>query len=174
MPCGTFVTIYKSFIRPHLEFADVTFDKPSSANFSNRIEPAQYHVVLAIAGTISGTSKEKLYQELRFETMKERRWFRRLCYFYRILNNRHYNTRKYSKIRQIFCRTKNVSNSFLPQTIREWNKIDTSICQAPSYSVFRKVLLDVIPPTANSTFGTNGASDLKLLTRLRVGFSHLK
>ena len=174
MPCGTLVTIYKSFIRPHLEFADVTFDKPSSANFSNRIEPAQYNVVLAIAGTISGTSKEKLYQELRFETMKERRWFRRLCYFYRILNNRHYNTRKYSKIRQIFCRTKNVSNSFLPQTIREWNKIDTSICQAPSYSVFRKVLLDVIRPTANSTFGTNGVSDLKLLTRLRVGFSHLK
>ena len=90
--------------------------------------------------------------------MKDRRWFRRLCCFYKILNNqtpgylysllvppnRDYNTRRYTKFRQIFCRTETFSNSFLPQTIREWNKLDTSICQAPSYSVFRKALLDFI------------------------------
>ena len=63
---------------------------------------------------------------------------------------------------------------FLPRTIREWNKLDTSIYQAASYSVFRKALLDFIRPTANSTFGTNDASGSKLLTRLRVGFSHLR
>ena len=120
--------------------------------------------------------------------MKERRWFRRLCCFYKILNNqppgylysllsppnRHYNTRKYSKIRQIFCRTETFSNYFLPQKIREWNKLDTSICQAPSYSVFRKALFNFIRPTANSTFGTNDVSGSKLLIRLRVGFSHLR
>ena len=61
----------------------------------------------------------------------------------------------------------------MPQTIKEWNKLDNSICQAPSYSAFRKALLDFIRPTANSTFGTN-VSGLKLLTRLRVGFSHLR
>ena len=88
--------------------------------------------------------------------------------------NRHYNTFKCPKIRQIFCRTETSSNSFLSQKIREWNKLDTSICQAPSYSVFRKALLDFIRPTANSTFGTNDVSGLKLLTRLRVGFSHLR
>ena len=44
----------------------------------------------------------------------------------------------------------------------------------PSNSVFRKALLDFIRPTANSTFGTNDVSGLKLLTRLRVGFSHLR
>ena len=62
----------------------------------------------------------------------------------------------------------------MPQTIREWNELDTSICQAPSHLVFRKALLDYIQPTANSTFGTNYVSGLKFLTRLRVGFSHLK
>ena len=120
--------------------------------------------------------------------MKERRSFRRLCSFYTIFNNqtlgylyrllsppnRHYNTLKYSKIRQMFCRTETFSNSFLPQTVREWNKLDTSIFQVTSYSVFRKALLDFIRPTANSTFGTNDVSGLKLLTRLRVGFSHLR
>ena len=120
--------------------------------------------------------------------MKMKRWFQRLCYFYQILNNqtpgcfysllsppnRHYNTRKYSKIRQIFPRTENFRNSFLPQTITEWNKLDTLICQAPSYSVFRKALLDFIWLTTSSISGTNDDSDLKLLARIRVGFSHLR
>ena len=51
---------------------------------------------------------------------------------------------------------------FMPQTIREWNKLDTLICQAPSYSVFRKALLDFIRLIANRTFGTNDVSGLKL------------
>ena len=68
------VTVYRSFIRPHLDYADVIFDKPSNATFSNRIESAQYNSTLAITGTIRGTSMEKLYQELGLKTMKERRW----------------------------------------------------------------------------------------------------
>ena len=113
MPRDSLVPIYKSFIRPNLDYTDVIFEKPSNATFSKGIEPAQYNATLAITGTIRGTSKEKLYQELGFETMKERR---RLCCFYKILNNQtpgylysllsppngHYNTRKDSKIRQKF------------------------------------------------------------------------
>ena len=97
-------------------------------------------------------------------------------YLYSLLAppNRDYSTRRYTKFRPIFCITETFSNSFLPQTIKEWNKLDTSICQAPSYSAFRKALLDFIRPTANSTFGTNDVSGLKLLTRFRVGFSHLR
>ena len=53
-------------------------------------------------------------------------------------------------------------------------ELDTSMCQAPSHPVFRKAFLDFIRPTANSTFGTYDVSGLKLLTRLRVGFSHLR
>ena len=32
-----------------------------------------------------GSSKEKLYQEL--ESLKQRRWFRKLCYFFKITKN---------------------------------------------------------------------------------------
>ena len=158
MPCDSLFTIYKSFIKPYLDYADVIYDKPSITTFSNQIESAQYNTALEIIGIIRGTSKEKLYQELGFGVMKERRWFRRLSCFYKILNNqtpgslysllfspnRHYNTRKYSKIRQIFCRTETISNFFLPQKIRQWNKLHISICQAFSYSVFHKALLDFI------------------------------
>ena len=62
---------------------------------------------------------------------------------------------------------------FLPKTIREWNKLNTSVFQAPSYSLSRKALSDFIRPTANSTFETN-VSGLRLLASLRVGFNHLR
>ena len=58
MPRDSLVTIYKSFIRPHLDYADVIFDKPSNATFSNRIESAQYNAALAITGTIRGTLRK--------------------------------------------------------------------------------------------------------------------
>ena len=48
MPRDSPVTIYKSFIRPRLDYADVIFDKPSNATFSNQIESAQYNAALAI------------------------------------------------------------------------------------------------------------------------------
>ena len=75
MPRDSLAPTYKSFIRPNLDYADVIFEKPSNGTFSKGIEPAQHNATLAITRTIRGTSKEKLYQELGFETMKERRWF---------------------------------------------------------------------------------------------------
>ena len=79
MPRDSLVTTYRSFIRPHLDYAEVIFDKPSQ-QFSNRIESAQYNAALAIIGTIRGISKEKLCQGLGFKTMKEKRWFGRLLF----------------------------------------------------------------------------------------------
>ena len=64
---------FTNFIKPYLDYADIVFGKPSNATFPNRIESAQHNAASAIAVTIRSTSKEKLYQELGFKTMKERR-----------------------------------------------------------------------------------------------------
>ena len=53
--------------------------------FVKKIESVQYKAAPAITGTIQGTSQEKLY-ELGFETLKSRRWLRRLCCMYKIIN----------------------------------------------------------------------------------------
>lgn len=37
---------------------------------------------------MKGVSKEKLYQELRLESLKNRRWFRGLCHFYKIVSTK--------------------------------------------------------------------------------------
>ena len=78
------VTIYKVFIRPHLDYGDIVYDKPDNGKFINKIEKAQYDAALAITGAIRGTSWEKLYAELATESLKFRWWFRKLACFYKI------------------------------------------------------------------------------------------
>ena len=39
-------------------------------------------------GAIKGTPNEKLYQQLGFESLKDRRWFRRLYNLYKVLNTK--------------------------------------------------------------------------------------
>ena len=139
---NSLIAIYKSFVRMHLAYADAIFDKLSNATFSNEIKPAQHNAALAIAGTIRDTSKEKLYQELGLEVIKERR-FPRLCCLYKTLDNlqiiyslfpppnRHYNTQTFSKIKQIFCRTGTFSNSFLPRKLE--NGTNLIFCLSSSF-----------------------------------------
>ena len=78
LPRTSLLTIYKSFIRPYLDYGDVVYDQPSNDPFSNKLETVQYNAALAITGAIKGTSHEKLYQELGLEYLQQRRWVRRL------------------------------------------------------------------------------------------------
>ena len=68
------LTIYKSFVRPHLGYGDVIYDQPNNSRLSDKIETIQYNAALAITGVIRGTSKEKLYQKLGLESLMTRRW----------------------------------------------------------------------------------------------------
>ena len=56
-------------------------------SFCKKIESVQYNAALAIKGEIQGTSRKKLYIELGLETLKYRRWLKRLCCFYKVKNN---------------------------------------------------------------------------------------
>ena len=56
--------------------------------FIKNIESVQYNAALAITGAIRGTSKEKIYQELGFESLQQRRWYRKLCCLFKIIKNR--------------------------------------------------------------------------------------
>ena len=188
VPRHSLITIYKSFIRSQLEYADVIYDQPSYDSFSDRLESIQYNSALAITGAVRGTSKEKIYNELGLEYLSSRRWFKRLCLFYKIVHNktpaylrdiipkqRHFrNTRNQYMIPQFFCRTVCFSNSFFPYSIREWNKLDRHITQIDSFQTFRNTLLKSIRPVPNSIFDACDPLGIQLLTRLRLGLSHLQ
>ena len=55
----------------------------------------------------------------------------------------------------------------------ERNKLRMEIHNSPSYQQFRKSLLSLMKPTCSSQFSVHHLIGVKLLVRLRLGFSHL-
>ena len=70
LPRRSLLTIYKSFIKPQLDYGDVVYDQLSNDAFSNKLETLQHNVALAIPEAIAGTSREKLYQELGLDYLQ--------------------------------------------------------------------------------------------------------
>ena len=62
-------------------------DQAFNNSFKEKLESFQYNACLALTGAIRGMSKEKIYQELGLESLRDRRWCRKLCLFYKVLEN---------------------------------------------------------------------------------------
>ena len=85
--------IYKMYVRPHLDFCDVMYHIPKISNLFDssfrllnlmgQIESAQYQAALAVTGT---WNQYKIYEEFRWESLSDRRTFRRLIQFFKIQN----------------------------------------------------------------------------------------
>ena len=74
LPQPTILTIYKPFIRPHLDYGDILYIIKHSMNlFKKKLESLQYNPALATAGAIIGFSTEKMYQGCGIEYLKHKR-----------------------------------------------------------------------------------------------------
>ena len=198
LPMHTLNELFKLYVRPHLDYGDVIYHVPSKVcDFSSNItlptlmeklESVQYSAARAITGTWRGTSREKLYAELGWESLNCRRWSRRLTLFYKILNNLtpiytkdpfppqrplQYCLRNQDVTGRIKARTEKFQSSCYPHCLSEWNKLDPEIRLAPSVAVFKKKLLSIIRPPAKSFFGIHDPIGLSHLCQLRVGLSKL-
>ena len=188
LPRGSLLTIFKSFVRPHLDYGDVIYDQSYNNTFHQKMESIQYNAALAITGAIRGSSREKLYQELGLESLQQRRWYRKLCYFFKLTKNKSpkylfnniptvrstYRTRNIDNIPQFNVRHTFFRNSYFPSIVTEWNNLDKSIRNSESLSIFKKHILQFIRPSPNSIFNCHNPKGVKLLTRLRLGLSHLR
>ena len=100
------VTIYKSFIRSHLDCGDIIFDQALNKSFHDNLESIQYSASLAITGAMRGNSRKKLYRELGFESLQQRHLFLKLCTFYKIRKNQSlrylYNLPDHPKLYSVF------------------------------------------------------------------------
>ena len=186
LPRSALLTMYRSFIRPHLNYDDVIYDQPENESFRSKIELVQYNASLPITGAIRGNSQEKLYQKVGLESLRSRRWLRRMWYFCKLIKTqkplylsnlippklnsfRHPNT--YSVMR---CRNDYFILLFFFFLYREWNRLNTENYNSNSCQKFRKSLLSFIKPTCSSLFSIHHPDGVKLLARLRLGFSHLR
>ena len=83
-PQHSLITIYKSFVRLHLDYGDIIYYQPNKEHPNQKIERVQYNAALANTGAINRTYQERLYNELGLESLKFRLWFRKLRTFYKI------------------------------------------------------------------------------------------
>jgi len=154
-----------------------------------RIEKVQYHAALAITGTWQGSNRNKLYDELGWESLSDRRWCRRLIQLYKIRNNltpqylrdnlpgqripRYRNTTDYC-YHEIFCITSRYKNSFFPDVTKSWNDIGPEFQSCTSLESFKRGILNLIRPIEKSIYGIHDPLSLKRIFQLRVGLSPLK
>ena len=159
IPRKVLLTIYKSFIRPHLDYIDILHDKPENQSFQNELEKVHYKACLAITGAIQGTSRQKIYDELGLHILIERRWRSKITFFYKIVNDllpeylcsylnfpfqENYPLRSASttKINPIPSRSKTFRKTFSPYCINEWNKLKPEARNAKQIGVLKKMITE--------------------------------
>ena len=143
---------------------------------------------MVITGAVRGTSREKLYQELGFESHQQRRWFRKLCCSSKIINNQSSrylfqlvpspNTRYFSRnsenIPKLRIKYDFLKNSFFPSTIKVWNNLYPQNRESSSISIMRSNNLKFIRPKPNNVYYCHNCKGIKLSTTSRLGLSHLR
>ena len=127
----------------------------------NRIESLQYQAALAVTGAWQGTNTAKIYEELGWESVSKRRWFRRLIQFFKIQSNLTPDYLKElipsSRTYAISTRSENLiplpdakrayyTNSFSPDAISIWKDLHPSLKKITSVSTFKSNVLKILRP----------------------------
>ena len=128
------------------------------------------------------------HQELGFESLQQRRWYRKLRSFDKVFKNE--SLRYLFNIipnRKLACSTRNhvnislfktnhnfLKNSFFPSTIIEWNSLYPNLRNSVTYETFKNSIVKFIRPSPNSIFKCHNQQGIKFLITLRLGLSHLR
>ena len=136
-----------------------------------------------------GTSNSKLYEEMGWVSLAERRDQAKLVYMYKIVNNlvprylnniipetsTAYNTRTVTNLPHFRARTDTFDKSFFPSATRLWNQLPIGIRNVDSLSKFKdKIKITVQQPIKQHELVYFGNRYLAVLhTRLRLGCSQL-
>ena len=182
-------TIYISFIRPVLEYSDVVWD--NCCNYEkDELDKIHREVGRIVSGCTRLVSIDDLYSELQWETLRDRRRKHKLILLYKMINGlvpehlsslvpptvgdqtEYRSLRNASNIRTVTARTSLYSNSFLPDTLREWNNLPREFRDAESLSVF-KALLNQNRIMSNKLFYYGCRKMQTIHTRLRTKCSSL-
>ena len=154
-----------------------------------KVEKIQYHAALAVTGAWQGTSRSKLYEELGWESLSDRRWCRRILQIYKIAKNMtpSYLKNKLPRYRIPLYRPNNINyfyemrcnsnrrmNSFFPDGITSWNNVITDFINIPSINILKRHILSLIRPEKKSIFGIHDPIGLRYLFQLRVELSPLR
>jgi ribonuclease P/MRP protein subunit RPP40 len=181
-------TMYKSFVRPLMEYADVLWDGCYQRDADN-LEMLQHRASRIVSGAIRGTPTVDVYTELAWEPLFKRRERHKLIMFYKIVNGltpsflsdllpprvehrTRYNLRNDPNLTSFAARTELFKRSFFPSTTPLWNSLSPEIRNSENIRTFKKHLNQDVPqpkPWYNA-----GGRRLSLIhAQLRMGCSNL-
>lgn len=160
-------TLYFAYVRPPLEYGDEVWSDCDDYCIEN-IEKVEIDAARIVSGAILRTPKRILYDELKWTPITERYKNHKLILFKkmmsdkapsylcnmvpnRVRDNHRYPLRNGEDLVNVFGRTAKMYNSFLPYSIREWNKLPDNIKQYESLSSF-KYALNKNVPSCNKLF----------------------
>ena len=135
--------IYFTFIRSLLEYAYVVWDNCTQQQ-SNALEKIQLEAGRIVSGTTKLVKINKLYAELGWIKLSDRRSLHKLFLFFKMENGltpqylsdlipasvvdvSAYNLRNSENHVLIHSHTRSYAESFLPSTIRAWNNLPESV-----------------------------------------------
>ena len=149
-------TIYFSFIRPLLEYADVIWNNCTQYE-SNELEQIQNEAARIVTGATRLVSINSLLTETGWETLSVRRHKHKLTLFYKMRNNLcpeylsllvptnvgstvGYSLRNANDIRTVNANTQLYFNSFLPSVVREWNELPRHVQDSSTLLTFKNYM----------------------------------
>ena len=149
-------TIYISFIRPLLEYADVVWDNCTQQE-ANELEKIQNEAARIVTGATKLASIQSLLSDTGWESLTSRREKHKLVLFYKMINSlapeylsslvpptvgniSQYNLRNETNLQTVPARSQQYYNSFLPSTTRIWNSLPDDTKNSPSVESFKHKL----------------------------------
>jgi hypothetical protein len=185
-------TLYKSFIRPILEYADIIWDTPDAHRHSlDILDKVQLEAARLVTGATARCSMENLYREVGWETLALRRRLHRATMMFKTMTglapeslqhkipNRveartRYRLRNRGDLQVAVTRLVTYSQSFFPNAVRLWNSFSQAITDSPSVASFKHNYLKETPrPTANPLYYRGGRRAAVTHSRMRIGCSSL-
>ena len=181
-------TMYKSFILPVFDYADVVWDNCADY-LSDLLEDLHLDALRTITGSVRGTSHAKLLIESGFCSLRERRRRHKLILFFKILNgncpgylsnlapplvssvNPYHRRRPLERLEPL-CRTEIYHKSFIPSTTAIWNSLPNHVKQLNSIGQFKSYLRSS-DTTVPSYYYRGHRKEQIIHCRLRLGMSDL-
>ena len=184
----TLETIYFSFIRPILEYADVIWDN-CTAFEKQSIEKIQTEAAIIVTGATRSVSRTRLMRDTGWISLEERRHNHRLFTFHKMLkssvpnylidlippsvhqvSNR--NLRSSDNLQPPRCKSNLYQNSFLIKTVNDWNSLPDNIKLTRSNYEFKRYLNQNVKKTPSYFYLGDRKSQI-LHSRLRLSCSSL-
>ena len=159
------IDIYKTMIRPMLEYGSAIIDN-CSTNDKVKLEHVQRTAALICTGAMRRTETKLLLDFLGWEDLSSRRKVIKIVSFYKIVNNLapaylirnlEFNdnvkyslrTSNYQQIKPKHCRLTNYKNSFFPECTKIWNSLPENVKKSDNICIFKKRINDYL--SENST-----------------------